>query len=51
MQWREGEGLFIHPRWTAAAQQRIDDGEFGYLSAVFPYDTATGAVLQIRLLR
>ena len=35
MQWREGEGLFIHPRWTAAA--------------VFPYDTATGAVLQIRL--
>ncbi|HII2616922.1 TPA: phage portal protein family protein [Escherichia coli] len=49
MQWREGEGLFIHPRWTAAAQQRIDDGEFGYLSAVFPYDTATGAVLQIRL--
>lgn len=49
MQWREGEGLFIHPRWTAAAQQRIDDGEFGYLSAVFPYDTDTGAVLQIRL--
>lgn len=49
MQWREGKGLFVRPRWTAAAQQRIADGEFGYLSAVFPYDTATGAVLQIRL--
>ncbi|EAS2293522.1 protease [Salmonella enterica] len=48
MQWREGEGLFIKPRWTAAAQQRIDAGEFGYLSAVFPYDRATGYVLQIR---
>ncbi|ECI5214689.1 protease [Salmonella enterica subsp. diarizonae] len=48
MQWREGEGLFVKPRWTAAAQQRIDAGEFGYLSAVFPYDRATGYVLQIR---
>lgn len=48
MQWRDGKGLFIKPRWTAAARTRIDAGEFGYLSAVFPYDTVTGSVLQIR---
>lgn len=49
MQWREGLGLFIHPRLTPAAKQRIADTEFGYLSAVFPYDTTTGAVLGIRM--
>ncbi|MDI5754330.1 phage protease, partial [Salmonella enterica subsp. enterica serovar Montevideo] len=45
MQWREGEGLFIHPRWTAAAQQRIDDGEFGYLSA----DVSSSTVIFVLL--
>lgn len=48
MQWRDGDGLFIKPRWTAAAQSRIDAGEYGFLSAVFPYSTTTGEVLQIR---
>ena len=48
MLWRENEGLFIKPRWTPAALQRIDAGEFGYLSAVFPY-AANGEVLALRM--
>lgn len=48
MQWRDGQGLFIKPRWTPAAQQRIDNGEFAFLSAVFPYDAA-GIPLSIRM--
>lgn len=38
MQWREGAGLFVKPRWTAAAQTRVDGGEYRFLSAVFPYN-------------
>lgn len=41
MQWRDS-GLYIRPRWTPAAQASIDALEWGFLSAVFPYDTATG---------
>ncbi len=48
MQWRENEGLFIKPRWTPAARLRIDNGEFGYLSAVFPY-AANGEPTALRM--
>ncbi|EDW6361792.1 hypothetical protein YN28_004608 [Salmonella enterica subsp. enterica] len=49
MQWREGVGLFIHPRWTAKAQAHIDAGEYRFLSAVIPYDTATGRPIEMRM--
>ncbi|EAA8605609.1 hypothetical protein CQK57_21280 [Salmonella enterica] len=49
MQWREGAGLFIHPRWTAKAQAHIDAGEYRFLSAVIPYDTATGHPIELRM--
>ncbi|WP_176225139.1 phage protease [Methylomagnum ishizawai] len=47
-EWREGEGLFHRsPTWTPVAAQRIADGELRYVSAVFPYDRATGHPLDI----
>lgn len=49
MQWREGAGLFIHPRWTAKAQAHIDAGEYRFLSAVIPYNTATGHPIELRM--
>lgn len=39
MQWRENEGLFIKPRWTPMAKLRIGALEYGFLSAVFPYNS------------
>lgn len=48
MQWREDQGLFIKPRWTPAAQSHIDNKEFGFLSAVFPYDD-NGEPLLLRM--
>lgn len=50
MQWREGQGLYIKPRWTPAALAFIANGEFGFLSAVFPYDTTTGAPTLLRMV-
>ncbi|MDB6374430.1 phage protease [Photorhabdus bodei] len=38
MQWREGQGLFVRLTLTPAAQTAIDNSEWAYLSAVFPYD-------------
>lgn len=41
MRWFDDEqrqGLFIKPRWTEKAYQHIKNGEFAFLSAVFPYD-------------
>lgn len=47
LQWREGSGLWIKPRWTPRAQRYLDDREYIYLSAVFPYDATTGQPLWI----
>ena len=38
IEWREGKGLYIKPDWTPAAQTHIDNKEYAFLSAVFPYD-------------
>ncbi len=51
MQWfddEERQGLYIKPRWTPKAYQQIKDGEFAFLSAVFPYDN-NGEPLEIRM--
>lgn len=51
MQWfddEERQGLFIKPRWTEKAYQHIKNGEFAFLSAVFPYDK-NGIPLEIRM--
>ena len=42
MEWREGSGLWIKPKWTSRAASFIQNGEYKYLSAVFPYDKTTG---------
>ncbi|PHM49354.1 phage protease [Xenorhabdus miraniensis] len=48
MQWREGVGLFVRLSLTPAAQQAVDNREWAYLSAVFPYDES-GHPLYLRL--
>lgn len=50
MQWREGQGLFVKPRWTPAALTYLANEEFGFLSAVFPYDLVTGAPTVLRMV-
>ncbi len=45
---KKGEGIYIKPAWTAAAQQLINSKEYGFLSAVFPYDK-TGRPLYLRM--
>ena len=55
MQWRDGSdsqsadaaGLWIKVEWTATARDYIKNGEYRYLSAVFPYDKTTGTPLMI----
>lgn len=47
MEWREGSGLWIKPKWTPRAASFIKNGEYKYLSAVFPYDAATGKPLRL----
>jgi len=47
MEWREGSGLWIKPKWTPRAAEFIKNGEYKYLSAVFPYDAATGKPLRL----
>ena len=49
IEWREGEGLFIKPRWTDKAREHIQAGEYKYLSAVFSYDKQTGEPTQLRM--
>lgn len=44
----ERQGLFIKPRWTPKAYQHIKNGEFAFLSAVFPYDQ-NGEPLELRM--
>ena len=46
--WREGEGLFIKPRWTEKAAAHLAAGEYRFLSAVFSYD-ANGRPLELRM--
>ncbi|WP_421238525.1 phage protease [Aeromonas enteropelogenes] len=48
MQWRDGAGLYIKPRWTDNASAYIAAKEYRFLSAVFPYDAA-GHPLEIRM--
>ena len=48
IEWREGEGLFIKPRWTERAAAMIEAKEYRFLSAVFPYD-AQGRPLELRM--
>ncbi len=47
VQWRAGSGLWIRPKWTPRALEFIRQGEYRYLSAVFPYSKATGAPTQL----
>ncbi len=47
IEWREGSGLWIRPRWTPKALNFIRQGEYRYLSAVFPYEKSTGAPLAL----
>jgi phage I-like protein len=50
LEWREGEGLFAtNVTWTTRAQEYIDNGEYRYISAVFPYRKETGEVLDIHM--
>ena len=47
MEWREGSGLWIKPQWTSRALDFIKNGEYKFLSAVFPYDKRTGEPLSL----
>ncbi|KEQ19174.1 hypothetical protein GZ78_04040 [Endozoicomonas numazuensis] len=49
MEWREGEGLYIKPRWTDKARDYIQSDEYRFLSAVFPYDKTTGAPVALKM--
>ena len=48
IEWREGEGLFVKPRWTAPAAALVANQEYRFMSAVFPYDE-NGIPLQLRM--
>ncbi|MER0107996.1 phage protease [Aeromonas dhakensis] len=48
IEWREGQGLFIKPRWTERAAALVTAKEYRFLSAVFPYD-AQGRPLELRM--
>jgi phage I-like protein len=47
IEWRDGSGLWIKPRWTERAKSFVNNGEYRYLSAVFPYDATTGYPLKL----
>ena len=49
MEWREGDGLYIKPRWTDKAKEHIQADEYRFLSAVFPYDKKTGAPVALKM--
>jgi len=42
LEFREGSGLFVKPRFTDKALEFINNKEYRYLSCVFAYDTNTG---------
>lgn len=42
IQFIEGKGLFIKPRWNEKAKAHLSAGEYKYISAVFGYDKQTG---------
>ncbi|WP_346205989.1 phage protease [Aeromonas salmonicida] len=48
IEWREGAGLFIKPRWTDRAAALVAAKEYRFLSAVFPYDVQ-GRPLELRM--
>ncbi|MFQ2856879.1 phage protease [Aeromonas caviae] len=48
IEWREGLGLFIKPRWTERAAALVAAKEYRFLSAVFPYDIQ-GRPLELRM--
>ncbi len=48
IEWREGQGLFIKPRWTERAAALVAAKEYRFLSAVFPYD-AQGRPMELRM--
>ena len=46
--YRPGEGLFItDARWTETARQHLEEKEYRYISAVFTFDSDTGAITRI----
>ena len=49
MEWRDGEGLYVKPRWTDKAREFIRNDEYRWLSAVFPYDKTTGIPIAINM--
>ncbi len=49
MQWRDGDGLYIKPRWTEKARAHIKADEYRYLSAVFNYNKQTGTPTSIEM--
>lgn len=40
IKWIDGKGIYIRPEWTPVTQKEIDNKQWGYLSAVYPYDKA-----------
>jgi phage I-like protein len=42
-----GRGLFAHVEWTAAARAYIAAGEYRYISPVFHFDRASGAITKL----
>ncbi|TNH04516.1 hypothetical protein FHQ26_01565 [Testudinibacter sp. TR-2022] len=48
IEWRDDSGLWIKPRLTPKAQQHVAEGEYLFLSAVFPYDS-NGTPLELRM--
>ncbi|EOV0971300.1 phage protease [Edwardsiella piscicida] len=49
IEWREGQGVFICPKWTPNARQHIDNLEYAYLSAVLQYYEDTGEIIGVRV--
>lgn len=49
IEYRPGKGIFIKPVWADKAHELIVNREYRYLSAVFPYDRATGEPLAINM--
>jgi len=48
IEWREGKGLFVKPRWTNPAAALVANVEYRFMSAVFPYDE-NGVPTEIRM--
>lgn len=46
----DGEGLFGRADWTDRAKEYIEAGEYRYISPVFAFDPATGAVTRLACL-